>query len=152
MNSQTQSRSDINEIKIELAAMYKSISSDSELERKLHQENCNLRAHLHLEDARFELHKLKRIEARSNTFILEQLRKMDTKMSKKTNKYKAMIHTLKGENQKLIEQIRMLQSKPVSTSTGKKTKQRRNFLRRLSPARILVLRQRIPMLLACAAA
>jgi hypothetical protein len=137
------SNSEINKMKIELTALYKSISRDSELERNLHEENCNLRAHLHLENARFELHKLKKSEARRNTLMVKELRKMDSKMSEKTYKYKAMIHALKGENQKLIEQIRMLQSKPLSMSTGKKTKQRRQFLRRLSPARILV-RQRMP--------
>lgn len=143
MYSQTLSSPEINEMKIELTALYKSISSDGELERMLYEENCNLRAHLHLEDARLELHKLKQSEARRNTLMVKQLRKMNSTMSEKTCKYKAMIQVLKEENQKLIELIRTLQSKPLSMSKGKKTKEKRNFLRRLSPSRILI-RQRMP--------
>jgi hypothetical protein len=98
MISQPPPISEINELKMELTSLYESLFCDVEVERNLHEKNCNLRALLHLEAARFKLHKLKQIQERRNSLILRRLRELESKVAEKINKYKAMIHAAKRES------------------------------------------------------
>lgn len=134
MNSQIKSK--LEELRIELYTQYQTFADEDELERKLEEENRNLRAHVHLASARLELRKLKRIEAKRAVIMQRQLRHMDDNLTEKTNKYKTMINQLKKENRELIEEVRLLQSQPFRpSSTTKKSKQRRNFILRFIPGR-----------------